>query len=64
MDLTNLDTAQDINVQLMKIFNNIQTNLDNNNPLISEEVQDYMQLGGVVKEYFAQVATFRKKKNY
>jgi len=62
MDLTNLDTAQDINVQLMKIFNNIQTNLDNNNPLISEEVQDYMQLGGVVKEYFAQVATFRKKR--
>jgi hypothetical protein len=62
MDLTNLDTAQDINVQLMKIFDNIQTNLDNNNPLISEEVQDYMQLGGVVKEYFAQVATFRKKR--
>ena len=60
LDLTKLDTARDINVELLKIFDNIKTNLDNDDPLMSEEVKDYMQLGGVIKEFFPQIAKWRK----
>ena len=60
MDLTKLDTARDLNVSLLKIFDNIQTNLDNDDPLMSEEVKDYMQLGGVIKQFFPQIAEWRK----
>ena len=59
LDLTKLDTARDLNVQLLKIFDNIKTNLDNDDPLMSEEVKQYMQLGGVIKEFFPQIAKFR-----
>ena len=60
MDLTNLDTARDLNVVLLKIFDNIETNLDNDDPLMSEETKDYMQLGGVIKDFFPQIAEWRK----
>ena len=34
--------------------------MDNDNPLMSEEVKDYMQLGGVIKAFFPQITKFRK----
>jgi hypothetical protein len=60
LDLTNLDTAKDLNVRLLKIFDKIETNLDNNDPLMSEETKDYMQLGGVIKDFFPKIAEWRK----
>ena len=61
LDLTKLDTARDINVQLLKIFDNIQTNLDNNEALMSEEVKEYSTIfGGTLTAYFKKVIKFRK----
>jgi len=61
LDLTKLDTARDINVQLLKIFDNIQTNLDNNEALMSEEVKEYSTIfGDTLAAYFKEVIKFRK----
>ena len=63
LDLTNLDTAKDINVKLLKIFDKIETNLDNNDPLMSDEVKEYsVVFNGILKEMFQNVIIFRNSR--
>jgi len=63
LDLTNLDTAKDVNVRLLQIFDKIKTNLDNNEPLMSDEVQEYSTVfNGVLKEMFQDVILFRNSR--
>jgi len=61
LDLTKLDTAKDLNVQLLKIFDKIETNLDNNEPLMSEEVKQYSTIfAGTLGEHFKNIIKFRR----
>ena len=47
LDLTKLDTARDVNKKYLMVFDKILTNIDNNDPLVSDEVKAYSELGSV-----------------
>ena len=50
-------------VKLLKIFDKIETNLDNNDPLMSDEVKEYsVVFNGILKEMFQNVIIFRNSR--
>ena len=50
LDITNLSNQQEINEKQIKVFDNILTNIDNNEPLVSKEVEAYIAMGDTYKE--------------
>ena len=62
LDITNLNNAKEINETLIKVFDNLITNIDNNEPLQSKEVEEYSSMGGTYKELLNQVNDFRARR--
>ena len=42
LDFTNMDAARTTNSKLLTVFDRIVTNIDNDNPLLSEEMKEYV----------------------
>ena len=62
LDVTNLNNAKEINETLIKVLDNLVTNIDNNEPLQSKEVEEYSAMGGTYKAILEQVNTLRIKR--
>ena len=62
LDITNLNNAKEINETLIKVFDNLITNVDNNEPLQSKEVEEYSSMGGTYKELLNQVNDLRARR--
>ena len=46
LNITNLDTARSTNSKLLTVFDRIVTNIDNDDPLMSEEMKEYVLVLG------------------
>ena len=62
LDITNLNNAKEINAKLIKTFDNIKTNIDTNDPLISEEVKEYAAMGGIYNELMVLINDLRAQR--
>jgi hypothetical protein len=62
LDITNLSNQQEINEKQIKVFDNIVTNIDNNEPLQNKEIQAYSAMGDTYTETMNQINGFREKR--
>ena len=62
LDITNLSNQKEINEKQIKIFDNIITNIDNNEPLQNKEIQAYAAMGDTYKAIMNMVNEFRSQK--
>ena len=61
LDISNIDSARLNNSKVISIFDRIKTNLDNNDPLMTNEVFVYTQvLGDTFNSVFEQMQLFRE----
>jgi len=59
LDITKLDSSKEINEKMIKVFDNIKTNIDNNDQLLSEEVKEYSAMGGVYNALMEEINKLR-----
>ena len=57
-----MNKAKEINATLIKTFDNIKTNIDTNDPLISEEVKEYAAMGGIYNELMVLINDLRAQR--
>ena len=62
LDITNLSNQQEINEKQIKVFDNILTNIDNNEPLVSKEVEAYIAMGDTYKEIMNMINKYRAQR--
>ena len=62
LDITNLANQQEINEKQIKVFDNILTNIDNNEPLVSKEVEAYIAMGDTYKEIMNMINKYRAQR--
>ena len=62
LDITNLANQQEINEKQIKVFDNILTNIDNNEPLVSKEVEAYVAMGDTYKEIMNLIKKYRAQR--
>ena len=62
LDINNLNNAKKINESLIKVFDNLVTNIDNNEPLQSKEVEEYTSMGDTYKQILNNVNDLRAKR--
>jgi len=62
LDITNLSNQKEINEKQIKIFDNILTNIDNNEPLQNKEIQAYAAMGDTYKQIMNMINDFRSKR--
>ena len=62
LDITNLANQQEINEKQIKVFDNILTNIDNNEPLVSKEVEAYIAMGDTYKEIMNLINKYRAQR--
>ena len=62
LDINNLNNAKKINESLIKVFDNLVTNIDNNEPLESKEVEEYTSMGDTYKQILNNVNDLRAKR--
>jgi len=61
LDISNIDSARLNNSKIISVFDRILTNIDNNDPLMSDEVYVYTQvLGGTFNTVFSKMQEFRE----
>ena len=62
LDITNLSNQKEINEKQIKIFDNIITNIDNNEPLQNKEIQAYAAMGDTYKSIMNRINEFRSQR--
>ena len=62
LDITNLSNQKEINEKQIKIFDNIITNIDNNEPLQNKEIQAYSAMGDTYKAIMNRINGYREKR--
>ena len=60
LSLSNLGNSKELNVNLIKKFDNIKTNVDNNEPIQSKEAKEYDALGQTYKGLITMINDFRE----